>query len=130
MARRRTLDRKALRENAEAAERQEHVEGETEDEEEGDEEEAEPDAEEAAGDEDDEEVVVVKPKKKKAPARPRTRTAKVVRMRVVWGVFDNSSKRVETFPYKDKHLAEAFIAEKGPEKKLYLQPVKEPMEEK
>jgi hypothetical protein len=125
MARRRTLDRKALRENAEAAERLEGVEGEGDEGEEDEEAEGE---EEASGDDEDE--VVVKPKKKKAPAKPRTRTPKQVRMRVVWGVFDNSSKRVETFAYKDKHLAEAFIAEKGPEKKLYLQPVKEPMDEK
>jgi hypothetical protein len=128
MARKRTLDRRALRENAEAAERQGQGDEEREDEEGDEDEEAESEVdEEAAG---DDEEAAPKPKKKKAPARPRTRTPKQVRMRVVWGVFDNSSKCVEKFPYKDKRLAEAFIAEKGPEKKLYLQPVKEPMEEK
>lgn len=135
MARRRTLNRRELRENAEAAERktkdEDSEQGEDEEEEEADEEEAE--AEEEAVD-DDEEVVVPKPKakpKKKAPAKPRTRTVKVVRLRAVWAVLDNSSKRIETFPYNQKAAAEQFVAEKSADKKnYYLQLVKEPWEEK
>ena len=40
---------------------------------------------------------VVKVKVKVAKPRARSRAAKVVRMRVVWGVFDNSNKCVATY---------------------------------
>ena len=64
-------------------------------------------------------------------AKPRTRTVKVVRLRAVWAVLDNSSKRIETFPYNQKAAAEQFVAEKSADKKnYYLQLVKEPWEEK
>jgi hypothetical protein len=132
MARRRTLDRMAMRENAEAAERQEQG---AEDEAREDEEEAEePDAEaDDSGDDED----APKPKKKKAAPKKsttrRTRAPKVVRMKVVWGVFNNSNQRVEAFPYNQKDRAEAFIAEKtaaNPKATFFIQPVKEPLEEK
>jgi hypothetical protein len=128
MARKRTLNRADLRAQAEAAEAREKDD-------EVEEEEAE---EEEAGDEeggDDEEAP--KPKKavaKKAPAKKpaakRTRAPKEVRMRAVWVVFDNASKRVKEFPYPQKAEAEAFLAEKIEEKKgtFYLSMVKEPME--
>jgi outer membrane biosynthesis protein TonB len=136
MARRRTLDRRALRENAEAAERQtgEDEKEKAEDEEEDEEEEEEAESEEEAAD-DDEEAPKPKAKakakpKKKAPAKPRTRAVKVVRLRAVWAVLDNASKRVETFPYSKKADAEAFIVEKAADKKnYYLQLVKEPWED-
>ncbi len=97
--------------------------------------EAEPDAEEV-GDEagDDEEE---RPKKKakkvpvkkaaKKPAAKRTRAAKEVRTRAVWVVFDNASKRVDTFPYNQKADAEALLAKKLEEKKgtFYINLVKE-----
>ena len=89
---------------------------------------------ELSDDEDDEE----KPKKrKKAPAkkktttRRRTRATKAPRMRVVWGVFDNSNKRVATFGYAEKKEAEAQ-AEKLQEDKgqvFFVQPVKEEITE-
>jgi hypothetical protein len=122
----------ALRENAEAAERQEPGEDEREDEEEP---EAEAEESDDEGGDDEEAPKPVKKKKAppKKPAAKRTRTPKVVRMKVVWGVFNNSNQRVETFPYNQKAQAETFIAEKmaaNAKALFFLQPVKEPMEEK
>jgi hypothetical protein len=141
---RRTLDRKTLREQGEAAERQkpEDEAEETEDEEEDDdededEEEAEATDTEEEGDEDEEEEKP-KPKKKKAPAKPkaprpsRARTPKVVRMRVVWGVFNNSHQMVQEYEYPKKHDAEEAVAKLTADKKsghpFFLQPVKKPIE--
>jgi len=142
---RRTLDRRALREQNEAAERQkpeDEVE-ETEDEEEDEDEDEDEDAEAAEageadeeGDEEEEEEKP-KPKKKKAPAKPkpratRTRTPKVVRMRVVWGVFNNSHQMVQEFEYPQKTAAEELAAKLTTDKKsghpFFLQPVKKPLD--
>ena len=137
---RRTLDRRALRADNEAAERRktddevDETEGEEDEDEEADEEEeaGASDAEEE-GDEEEEE----KPKKKKAPAKPkaakpRTRTPKVTRMKVVWGVFNNSNVRVATYEYRQKPEAEEHAARLSTEKKSthFVQPVKEAIEEK
>jgi len=53
-----------------------------------------------------------------------------VRMKAVWVVFDNASKRVDTFPYSQRAEADALLARKQEEKKgtFYIQLVKEPME--
>jgi hypothetical protein len=133
MARKRTLDRRTLRDQSDAAEAREGDEVEVEDEE--DEEEAEEASDEEGGDEDEESP---KPKKKaavkkapaKKPAAKRSRTPKEVRMKAVWVVFDNASKRVDTFPYPQKAEAEALLARKQEEKKgtFYLSLVKEPLE--
>lgn len=130
MARKRTLNRRDLRDQAEAAETREK-DDEVEDEEEAA-------ADEDAGDEGDDEGEA-KPKKKappkKKPAAPkattkRTRVPKEVRMKAIWVVFDNASKRVDTFPYSQKADAEALLAKKQEEKKgtFYISLVKEPME--
>lgn len=134
MARKRTLDRRTLRDQSDAAEAREGDEVEVEDEEE-EEEEAEEASDEEGGDEDEESP---KPKKKaaakkapaKKPAAKRSRTPKEVRMKAVWVVFDNASKRVDTFPYPQKAEAEALLARKQEEKKgtFYLSLVKEPLE--
>jgi len=145
---RRTLDRRALRADNEAAERrksEDEVE-ETEEEEESDEDEEEEDCESAEADEEggegdeDEEEEKPKPKpkpKKKAPAKPRatksrSRAAKVTRMKVVWGVFSNSHQMVEEFEYPKKKDAEELAAKLTADKKsghpFFLQPVKKPME--
>jgi len=145
---RRTLDRRALRADNEAAERRksdDEVE-ETEEEEESDEDEDEEDAESSEADEEggegdeDEEEEKPKPKpkpKKKAPAKPRatksrSRAAKVTRMKVVWGVFSNSHQMVEEFEYPKKKDAEELAAKLTADKKsghpFFLQPVKKPME--
>jgi hypothetical protein len=122
------------RREAEAYEKKQEEE-EREDEEE-DEEADESDAD--AEGEDDEEKPKKKPKKPavkkppaKKPATKRSRTAKEVRLRAVWIVFDNASKPVEEFPYNQKAEAEAFLAKKLEEKKgtFYLNQVKKEIKE-
>jgi hypothetical protein len=107
-------------------------------EEEDEDEEAGDESEEGAEDaevEEEEEVPVVKKKKKAAPKEPkpkRTRTPKHVRQKVVWVVFDNSNKRIATYEYPKKQEADDHAARLKEEKKMtyYVQPVKEPIEEK
>jgi hypothetical protein len=138
---RRILNRKDLRADFEAAERrktteEEEVEGEDESDEDEDESDAadEGDESEEGGDESDEEAPV-KPKKKKPVKEPkpkRVRTPKVVRQKIVWGVFNNSNQRVATYEYPKKKEADEHAARMTAEKKLtfFVQPVKEPMEDK
>ena len=40
----------------------------------------------------------------------KSRAGKIVRMRVVWGVFDNANKRIEVYDYNKKHEAEEHMA--------------------
>jgi hypothetical protein len=140
---RRVLNRRDLRDQYDAAERRkDDDEREEGDEEEGEEEEESAEASEEGGDEeggDEEGDEEEAPKKKKKPepkeAKPkRSRTAKVVRQRVVWGVFNNSNQRVATYPYPQKKDAEEHAARLKAESKTgqthFVQPVKEPMEEK
>jgi hypothetical protein len=152
---RRTLNRREMRNDFDAAERRKEGEekeptDEVEDEDEDDDEEDddESDEEEEGADEggededgesDDEDAPKKKKKKKakvvkeKAPAKPkRTRTPKVVRMRVVWGVFSNNHQMVATYEYPKKAEAEAHAARLMADKKQthFIQPVKEPIEEK
>lgn len=151
MARRRTRSHLELREQYEAAERRKDEDevDEEEDEEEGDEEEAdeeegdeeeagEPaDEEEGAGDEEEEEAP--KKIKKKKPVKPvkepkpkRSRAPKVTRMKVVWAVFNNSNQRVATYDYPKRKEADEHAARLMTDKKstFFVQPVKEPIEEK
>jgi len=147
---RRILNRKEMRADFDAAEQRTKDEDETADEEEGDEEEDEEGdeeegeeesdeegEEEAGGDDDDEAPKKKKPKKVKAPPKPkatksRARTVKVVRMRVVWGVFNNSHQMVASYEYPKKADAEAHAAKLMADKRQthFVQPVKEPIEEK
>ena len=139
---RRILNRRELRADFDAAERRK-PEDEEGDEEEGDEEEGE--EEEAAageeGEEDEEEAEeeAPAPKKRKAPAKepkakakPRSRAPKIVRMKVVWGVFNNSNQRVATFDYSRRKDADEKAAQLTADKKSthFVQPIKEPIEEK
>jgi hypothetical protein len=140
MARRRTLNHKELRADYEAAERrkQEGEEGEDEEleeDEDEDEEEASDEEEGEAGDEEEEAPAKKPAKKKAAPKEPkpkRVRTPKVVRQKVVWAVFNNSNQRVASFDYPKKKEAEDHAAKLSADKKqtFFVQPVKEPMEEK
>jgi hypothetical protein len=137
---RRILNRKDLRADYEAAERRKQDEDEDElegDEEETDEadEEVEAEADEDEGAEEEEEAPK---KKKKAPAKEpkpkRTRTPKQVRMKVVWGVYNNSNQCVAKFDYPkrkeaDEHAAKLSAA-KNPPQAFFVQPIKEAMEEK
>lgn len=147
---RRILNRKEMRADFDAAERRkeddevDEEEEDEEDDEEGDEEaDEEGDEEEDAEDEDsegDDEDEEEKPKKKKAKAKAkpkvvkpkRTRTPKVVRMRVVWGVFSNNHQCLATYEYPKRKDAEAHAARLASEKRstFFVQPVKEPIEEK
>src|SRR5262245_28651260 len=107
---RRTRNRMELREQYDAAEARERDRQEG-DEEGGGEYEA---PEEAQAEEADGEEAPKKPKKKAAPkeAKPkRTRTAKVIRQKYVWVVFDNSHKRIQAFPYNQRQSADD-LAEK------------------
>jgi hypothetical protein len=138
----RILNRKELRADYEAAERrgkdeEDEVEGEEEDE--AEEEEAE--AEEEAGDADEVEVEdeeEPRPKKRKpakepkAKTKPRARTPKIVRMKLVWGVFNNSHQRVAVYDYPKRKEAEDHAAKLTADKKSthFVQPIKEPIEEK
>ncbi len=141
---RRILNRKELRADFDAAERRSEDEEpeddeETDDEEEGDEgddeEETDDEDEGDEGDEDDEDApkkkkkakAVKAPKAPKPKAKPRTRTAKVVRKRAVWGVFNNSSQMVASYEYPKKQDAEAHAAKLTADKRNthFVQMVKE-----
>ncbi|MBL8793604.1 MAG: hypothetical protein JNM56_06855 [Planctomycetia bacterium] len=144
----RVRNRMELREQYDAAERQEAEEAdESEDEEEedeGDEEEGEGEAEEEdsddddeGGDDDDEDGPKKKKKKKvvkpvKPKAKPRTRTPKVVRKRVFWGVFNNSNQQVAKYDYPKRKEADEHAARLTADKKQthFVQPVKETIDEK
>jgi hypothetical protein len=131
------MEARADYEAAERVKEEEDLDEEAEDEEDEGEEAAE-DSEEVDEEpqgEEDEEAPVVK-KKKKAPAKEpkpkRTRAPKHVRQKVVWVVFDNSNKRIATYDYPKKQEADEHAARLKEEKKMtyYVQPVKEPMEDK
>ena len=135
---RRIQNRKELRADYDAAERQqgEEVEEEVEEEEDEDaEDDEEAEGDEEPGDEDDDEDAPKKKKKKvvvKVVKPKRTRVAKVIRMRVVWGVFNNSNQRVAVYDYPKRHEADEHATRLTTEKKNthFVQPVKEPIEEK
>ena len=137
---RRILNRKDLRADYEAAERRKGDEGEElDEEEEGDEDEEEAEADEDAGDVDEEEDEEEEAPKKRKPAKepkpktkPRSRSAKTTRMKVVWGVFNNSNQRVAVYDYPRRKDADAHAAQLTADKKSthFVQPVKEPIEEK
>jgi hypothetical protein len=144
---RRIINRKEKRAEFDAYERtaKEDEDQEEEEEEDGDEEaeeEAEAgdgagDDEEAAGEGDDEDDEAPKKKKKKEPkpkaVKPkRTRVAKIVRMKVVWAVYNNSNQQVKTFEYPDRKSADEYAAKMMTDKKTtyFVQPFKKPIEEK
>ena len=146
----RIRNRRELRDQfdaAEARQREDEAPDTEEDEEEEDEDEEEGEAEADVGEEsdeapaedaDDEEEAPVKKKKKKVaavkePKPKRVRTPKHVRMRVVWGVFNNSNQRVHTFAYPQKQEADDYAIKMKGESKTnqtyFVQPVKEVIEE-
>jgi hypothetical protein len=148
---RKILNRKEMRADFDAAERrkpddeevdetEEEDEGEDENEDEEEEEKDEEDTKEDADEEEGAEEAPVEapkaPKKRKAAPKPpkktRTRTPKVTRMKVVWGVFNNSNQRVATFEYPKRKDADDLASKLTNDKKTthFVQPVKEPMEEK
>jgi hypothetical protein len=95
------------------------------------------DGEASDGEASEDEEEAPPPKKKKKPAkepkpRSRSRTAKVPRLKVVWGVFNNSYQAVATYDYPKRKDAEEHAARLRAEKKqtFFVQPIKEPIEEK
>ena len=150
MARKRTQNYREMRADFDEAGGGEEEAGDEEegDEEEGDEEEEEGEADAEAdpaaeaddgeeGDEDDEDAPKKKKPKAKVKAKPkpkpkRTRAVKVTRMRVVWGVFNNSHQKVAEFDYPKKADADAHAAKLMADKKSthFVQPIKEAIEEK
>jgi len=126
---RRTRNRMELRDQYEAAEARDKER------QEGDEGEETEEVEAEAGEDEGETAAPVKKKKKvaavKEPKPKRTRTAKVVRQKVVWVVFDNSNKKIQTFPYNQRQSADELVARLMTEKKstYFVQPVKENMDE-
>jgi hypothetical protein len=143
MAKRRTLDRKALRDQNEAAARKKSKEkDELEEEEDEEEEEEDEESDDDASDSDDDDDGESKPKKKKkakkavvakkkTPAK-RTRTPKIVRMKVVWAVYSNSHALLQEFPYPKKKDAEHYLEKITNDKKsggpFFIQLFKKPME--
>ncbi len=132
---RRTLNRRALRDAAEAAERRkEDEELDDEDEEEADEDADSEDEENGDEEEVAEEETPKKKKKKVVKEKPakRTRTVKLTRMRAVWTVFNNSHQPVARFDYPKKADAVALAAKLTADKKSthFVQMIKEPIEEK
>ena len=131
MARKRTLNYREFRGDYDESEegRRKREEGESEEEEEVEDEEEESDEEESEEEEPDEEGEEdegeededgePKPKKKKPvkekpvkkpaakPARAKKpRGAKIIRMRVVWGVYNNSNQCIATYDFNKKQDAE------------------------
>jgi hypothetical protein len=151
---RRILNRKELRADFDAAERrkdddevvdEEEGEEEEDEEEKGEDEEGEADADadadaesEGEGEDDEDAPKKKKPAKPKAKApkaakpKSRSRAAKIVRMRLVWGVFNNSHQCVATYEYPKRDDANAHAAKLTADKKSthFVQPVKETIEEK
>lgn len=69
------------------------------------------------------------PKKKKATKKKAVKTAVSERLRLLWGVFDNSNQQVAVFPYAQRADAEKKLKdmEGKPRGPFFIQPVKEPI---
>lgn len=68
---------------------------------------------------------------KKPVRKSRAKTAKEVRLKAFWGVFNQSMKRIALFEYSqradaDKKAGELSTSQKTPH---FVQPVKEPIQE-
>ena len=70
-------------------------------------------------------------KKKVAKRKSRSKTAKEVRLKAFWGVFNQSLKRVALFEYSQRKQAEKKAGELSTSQKTphFIQPVKEVIEE-
>jgi len=136
---RRILNRKDLRADYEAAERRKDEDEEPDEDEEQDEDEedveVDEEAEEVVDEEEEEEEAPKKRKPAKEPkpkTKPRSRASKITRLKVIWGVFNNSNQRVAVYDYPKRKEADEHAARLTADKKSthFVQPVKEPMEEK
>jgi len=129
MAKGRVRSRMELREQYEAAEAREKADREVHEDAEGEAEEVE---QEPAEEAEAEEAKAKPVKKKKKPATPkepskRKKTAKLVPKRVVWVIYDNSYKKVKTFPYNQRKEADEEAEKLRQDKKTtyFVQPFKE-----
>lgn len=70
------------------------------------------------------------PVKKKKVAKARTRTAKVIRLKAYWGVFNQSLRRVALFEFNEKKKADekADDLTKNGKSPHFVMPVKEAIE--
>lgn len=70
-------------------------------------------------------------KKKPTKRKSRAKTAKEVRLKAFWGVFNQSMKRVALFEYSQRKQADKKAAELSTSAKTphFVQPVKEVIEE-
>jgi hypothetical protein len=104
---RKILNRKELREENDAAER-----------------EGKPKKEKVAKSDDD-------AKKKPVKRKSRAKSAKEVRLKAFWGVFNQSMKRVALFDYSQRKQAEKKASELSTSAKSphFIQPVKEVIED-
>jgi len=70
-------------------------------------------------------------KKKPVKRKSRSKTAKEVRLKAFWGVFNQSLKRVALFEYSQRKQAEKKANELSTSQKTphFIQPVKEVIEE-
>lgn len=114
---RKIINRRQLREEIEAAEEAEVVDDE-EGEEEGEE----------GGDDDDKPA---KAKKKPAKRKSRAKEPVEVRMKLFWGVYNQSLKRVALYEFTQKKQAEQKASEmsQGGKSPHFVQKVKEPVSE-
>jgi hypothetical protein len=119
-----------LREQYDAAEARERAERDDTEEQEDEAEEGE--QEEAAAEVEGEEEEAKPVKKKKKPAAPkepskRKKTTKQVPKRVVWVIYDNSYKKVKSFPYNQRQQADEEAEKLRQDKKTtyFVQPFKE-----
>lgn len=71
-------------------------------------------------------------KKKPAARAKRAKTKVVVRKRLVWGVFSSTLKEEGRFPYGERDAAEARAEELAARHKrtYFVQPIKEPIADK
>ncbi|RCS52952.1 hypothetical protein DTL42_09040 [Bremerella cremea] len=71
------------------------------------------------------------PKKKKAKRKSRSKKTTEVRMKMFWGVFNQSMKRVALYEFDQKEEAEAKAADlsKAGKPQHFVQKVKETIEE-
>lgn len=72
------------------------------------------------------------PKKKAAPKAKRSKTKVVVRKRLLWGVFSSSLKEEGRFAYAERNAAESRAADLTAKHKrtYFIQPIKEPIADK
>lgn len=114
---RKVINRRELREQADAAEARE--------------EDREDEEAEASGDDEEEGEAKPAKKKKAAKRKSRAKSAEPARLKLFWGVFNQASKRIAKYDFTQKKQADAKAAElsAGGKNQHFVAKVKEPVEE-